>query len=101
MGVLTPKRIKEIVKTIKEFSDIQIELHIHNDLGMAVANSIVGAKAGAEFIDCTLFGIGERTGNCNLYEFVNASEAIFQFAMNKKQILMLEQNAYAELEGAI
>jgi homocitrate synthase NifV len=101
VGILTPKRMKEIVTTIKEYSDVRIEIHVHNDLGMAVANSIVGAKAGAEFIDCTLFGIGERAGNCNLYEFVNASESIFQFAMSKKQILQLEQKTYQELKGAI
>jgi homocitrate synthase NifV len=101
VGVLTPNRTREILKLIKDYSDIKIELHIHNDLGMAVANSIVGAKAGADYIDCTLFGIGERTGNCNMYEFIKASEALFQFAMTKKQVRWLEQQTYAELKGAL
>ena len=100
VGVLMPGRTKEIVQTIREFSDIKIELHIHNDLGMAVANSIIGAKAGADYIDCTLFGIGERSGNCNLYDFINASEALFQFAMNKKQIRQLEELTREELKSA-
>jgi homocitrate synthase NifV len=68
---------------------------------MAVANSIVGAKAGANLIDCTLFGIGERTGNCNMYEFVKASEALFHFTMTKKQVRWLEHEAYPELKGVI
>lgn len=101
VGILTPGRTKEIVETIKTHTDIKIEMHVHNDLGMAVANSIVGAKAGADFIDCTLFGIGERTGNCNFYDFVHASESIFSFAMNKKQIRQIEKESFQELQGAM
>ncbi|WFR55320.1 homocitrate synthase [Anaerocolumna sp. AGMB13025] len=101
VGILTPSRTKEIVETIKSHSDIELEMHVHNDLGMAVANSIIGAKAGAAFIDCTLFGIGERTGNCNFYDFVHASESIFNFAMSKKQIRQIEKNSYQELKGAM
>lgn len=101
VGVLTPNRTKEMVETIKSHSDIQIEIHVHNDLGMAVANSIIGAKAGADFIDCTLFGIGERTGNCNFYDFIHASESIFNFAMNKKQIRKIEELSYPLLQGAL
>ncbi len=101
VGVLTPNRTKELVRMVRDYSDIKIEMHIHNDLGMAVANSVVGAKEGADYIDCTLFGIGERTGNCNLYEFVHASEAIFQFAMTKKQIRYVEQQIFHELKGAL
>ncbi len=101
VGILTPNRTKEMVETIKAHSDVEIEMHVHNDLGMAVANSIVGAKAGAAYIDCTLFGIGERTGNCNFYDFVHASESIFQFAMNKKQIRNIEEKSYEELKGAM
>jgi homocitrate synthase NifV len=101
VGVLTPNRTQELIETMKSNTDIQIEMHVHNDLGMAVANSIIGAKAGADYIDCTLFGIGERTGNCNMYDFVHACESIFQFAMSKKQIRHVEQQVYQELKGAM
>lgn len=101
VGILTPNRTKEIVETIKAHSDVEIEMHVHNDLGMAVANSIIGAKAGAAFIDCTLFGIGERTGNCNFYDFVHASESIFRFAMSRKQIKYVEEKCFAYLRGAM
>ncbi|KAB1438181.1 homocitrate synthase [Candidatus Galacturonibacter soehngenii] len=101
VGILTPNRTKEIVETIKENSDVKIEMHVHNDLGMAVANSIIGAKAGADFIDITLFGIGERTGNCNFYDFIKASDSIFEFAMTKKQIREVEKQVYEELRGAM
>lgn len=101
VGILTPSRTKDLVETIKTHSDIMLEMHVHNDLGMAVANSIVGAKAGADYIDCTLFGIGERTGNCNFYDFVKASEDIFQFAMTKRQIKKVQEQTYQELKGAM
>lgn len=101
VGVLTPYRTKEMIETIKSHSDVNIEIHVHNDLGMAVANSVIGAKAGADYIDCTLFGIGERTGNCNFYDFVRASETIFDFAMTKKQIRYVEEQSYSILKGAM
>lgn len=101
VGVLTPNRTKELVDTIVSSTEMKIEMHVHNDLGMAVANSIIGAKAGADYIDCTLFGIGERTGNCNLYDFVSAAEPIFDFAMSKKQIRTVEQELYEILRGAM
>jgi|GEM_PF-508164 len=94
VGVLTPSRTKELIKTLVSYTDMGIELHIHNDLGMAVANSLIGAIAGAKFIDCTLFGIGERTGNCNLYDFVHAADVIFDLVMNKKQIKQIEKELY-------
>src|SRR5262249_58846379 len=46
--------------------------HCHNDLGMAVANSLGGVKAGARQIECTINGIGERAGNAPLQEVVIA-----------------------------
>lgn len=101
VGVLSPKRTKELVETIRSNSDIRIEMHVHNDLGMAIANSIVGARAGADLIDCTLFGIGERTGNCNFHDFVHACESVFDFTMNHKQIRQIEKQVYTELLGAM
>ena len=101
VGVLTPNRTKELVETIVTNTEMKVEMHVHNDLGMAVANSIIGAKAGADFIDCTLFGIGERTGNCNLYDFINAANPIFAFAMNRKQIRAVEKELYEVLKGAM
>ncbi len=101
VGTLTPTRAKELVETIRANTDLKIEMHVHNDLGMAVANSLIGAKSGADYIDCTLFGIGERTGNCNFYDFLHASEQVFAFSMNKKQVRNIEQLVYQELSGAL
>ena len=43
-------------------------MHCHNDLGLAVANSMAAVQAGARQIECTINGIGERAGNCSLEE---------------------------------
>jgi homocitrate synthase NifV len=73
VGVLTPARIREMMEELKNHTDMKIGIHAHNDFGMAVANSLEAAKAGAAFIDTTLFGIGERAGNCDMAKFIKAA----------------------------
>jgi homocitrate synthase NifV len=72
VGILSPMKIFNVIKSIKSECNIAIEIHTHNDFGLAVANSIAAIKAGAEFVDCTLNGIGERAGNCDYYKFIEA-----------------------------
>jgi homocitrate synthase NifV len=74
VGVLFRKRIYDEIKKIKERNAIELEIHAHNDLGMAVANSIAAAEAGAEYVNCTIGGIGERAGNCNYSQFIEAAK---------------------------
>ncbi len=50
----------------------RLSVHCHDDLGMAVANSLAAVGAGARQIECTINGIGERAGNCSLEEVVMA-----------------------------
>src|SRR5262249_48531201 len=49
-----------------------VSVHCHDDLGLAVANSLAGVQGGARQIECTINGIGERAGNCSLEEVVMA-----------------------------
>lgn len=91
VGVLVPQRTHELVAGILERVDMEVEIHTHNDLGMAVANALEGAKAGAKYLDCTLFGLGERTGNCNFYELVHAGSEIFDFGMTKSDVRKVEK----------
>ncbi|MCL2786021.1 MAG: homocitrate synthase [Methanomassiliicoccaceae archaeon] len=60
----------ERVKTIINLVGIEIEMHTHNDFGMANANTFAGIKAGAKFLSTTVMGIGERSGNTALEEIV-------------------------------
>lgn len=69
VGIMYPNKIFEEIKKIKEAIPIEIEVHTHNDFGMAIANSLGAVEAGAEYVDCTITGIGERAGNCDFLKF--------------------------------
>ena len=62
--------IAGIIKNTPGAKDVTISVHCHDDLGLAVANSLAGLRAGARQAECTLNGIGERAGNCSLEELV-------------------------------
>ena len=65
-GGTLPQEIYEITKAVKNEISIEIGIHCHDDMGMAVASSIMAVEAGAKQVQGTLIGIGERCGNANL-----------------------------------
>ena len=75
VGILNPITTYNRIKAIKEHVDIDIEMHTHNDLGMATANAIAGALAGANYLGVTVNGLGERAGNASLEEVIMAVKA--------------------------
>lgn len=76
VGYTVPMEYEKIISTIMNkvpnVDKAVISVHCHNDLGLAVANSLVAIKAGASQIECTINGIGERAGNASLEEVVMA-----------------------------
>jgi 2-isopropylmalate synthase len=66
------KVIRYLIKNVPNVDRAVLSVHCHNDLGMAVANSLASINAGAGQIECTINGIGERAGNCSLEEVVMA-----------------------------
>ena len=66
------KTIKLLFDKVPNIDKAVVSTHCHNDLGLAVANSLAGVKAGARQIECTINGIGERAGNAALEEIVMA-----------------------------
>merc|ERR1711991_1259826 len=64
--------IKKIYKNVKNLKNVAFSVHCHNDLGLAVANSLEAIKLGASQVECTVNGIGERAGNAALEEIVMA-----------------------------
>ena len=78
VGYTTPTEFRELIRTVRERvvgdrDDVTISVHCHNDLGLAVANSLAALDAGARQIECTVNGIGERAGNAALEEVVMAT----------------------------
>ena len=76
VGYTTPEEFYNIIKGVKEnvknIDKADISVHCHNDLGLAVANSLSAINAGATQVECTINGIGERAGNAALEEVVMA-----------------------------
>lgn len=74
VGYTIPFEYYNIIKYLKDnvanIDKAVISVHCHNDLGLAVANSIAAIQAGAGQVECTINGIGERAGNCSLEELV-------------------------------
>jgi 2-isopropylmalate synthase len=64
--------LRNVVRLCPELARVKLSVHCHNDLGLAVANSLAGVRAGARQIECTINGIGERAGNAALEEIVVA-----------------------------
>ena len=83
VGYTTPEEyytmIDGIRRTVPGGDKVIISTHCHDDLGMAVANSLAGVRAGARQIECTINGIGERAGNASLEEVVMALHTRKQF----------------------
>ena len=76
VGYTTPGEYGELIRTIRQrvkgIENVTISVHCHNDLGLAVANSLAGVEAGARQVECTINGIGERAGNASLEEIAMA-----------------------------
>lgn len=72
LGILDPFATYGKIRYLRERVDLDLEVHTHNDLGMATANSIAGIRAGARFVNTTVNGLGERAGNAALEEVVMA-----------------------------
>jgi 2-isopropylmalate synthase len=95
VGYSTPDHFTRVIQhlfaTVKNIGRAVISVHCHNDLGLAVANSLAAVQAGARQIECTVNGLGERAGNCSLEEVVMAIKTRsdvfpFQTRVNTKRI---------------
>lgn len=89
VGYSYPQEISQLITTIKNrvkgIENVIVSVHCHDDLGLAVANSLAGILAGARQVECTINGIGERAGNASLEELamiLRTRRATFQFETN-------------------
>ena len=76
VGYATPSHMHNVIRMLRQrvpnIDKAVISVHCHNDLGLAVANSLATIEAGAGQVECTINGLGERAGNCSLEEIVMA-----------------------------
>jgi homocitrate synthase NifV len=70
VGILDPFGVFEIISYLRSNTDLEIEMHAHDDLGLATANTLAAIRGGATHVNTTVHGLGERAGNAPLEEVV-------------------------------
>ncbi|MFN3698717.1 MAG: homocitrate synthase, partial [Dictyoglomus sp.] len=100
VGIMEPFTIYETVKTIIEKVGIPVEMHTHNDFGMATANALAGVRAGATYVGVTVNGLGERAGNAALEEVVMALKYIYNIDVGIKTYKLKEICEYVAKASA-
>jgi isopropylmalate/homocitrate/citramalate synthase len=90
-GAATPHAIRYLVGVMTDAGGgIPIEVHCHNDFGLAVANTLAGAEAGAAYLSVTVNGVGERAGNASLEEVVMALQTLYRLDLGLRLDLLYQ-----------
>ncbi|MDR1489603.1 MAG: hypothetical protein LBS65_03835 [Desulfovibrio sp.] len=102
LGVLLPGGVGELTRLCLD-EGLEVGFHAHNDLGMAEANSLYAALSGAASVDVTVFGIGERAGNCNMRKLARLAEGSGRLSpdVGERAAAEIERQAAPLLGGAI
>lgn len=96
VGVAIPRVMHRIVGEVREVVRVPISVHCHNDLGLAVANSLAGVEAGAEQVHVTVNGLGERAGNASLEEVVLSLRLFYGIKPRVRTKLLVETSELVE-----
>lgn len=96
MGCAIPEAIQYLVKKVKRLTNLPVEVHTHNDFGMAVATEIAGITAGAEVVHSCINGLGERTGNAALEELIMNFYVLLGIKNNYQIDKILEISQYVQ-----
>jgi len=77
LGICEPLECFRQIREVISFTNLPLEMHMHNDFGMATANALAGVRAGADIVAVSVGGLGERTGNSPLEEVVMALKVVY------------------------
>ncbi|MDK2823290.1 MAG: homocitrate synthase NifV [Clostridia bacterium] len=94
VGLLDPITTYERIKALREAVDIDIEMHTHNNFGMATANAVAGITAGATHVNVTVNGLGERAGNAALEEVAMALKYVLDYKVSLNTTRFRELSDY-------
>ncbi|HLY96121.1 MAG TPA: homocitrate synthase [Sideroxyarcus sp.] len=78
LGVMEPFGVHKVISSLRSAVDLEIEMHAHDDLGLATANSLAAAVAGATHLNTTVNGLGERAGNAPLEEVAHGLKKLYR-----------------------
>lgn len=96
VGVITPGGMNYLISQLKPIIKVPISVHCHDDLGLAVANSLAAVEAGAEQVQVAVNGIGERAGNASLEEIVMALRVLYGVKPKIRTKLLVETSDLLE-----
>lgn len=96
VGVITPGGMNYLISQLKPIIKVPISVHCHDDLGLAVANSLAAVEAGAEQVQVAVNGIGERAGNASLEEIVIAFRVLYGIKPKIRTKLLVETSDLLE-----
>jgi len=96
VGVMVPSAMYRQIKDIAQEITIPIDVHCHNDFGLAVANSLMAIEAGASQVQVTINGIGERAGNADLSQTVMSLNAMYGAKTNIRTEYLVETSKMVE-----
>ncbi|NLV16368.1 MAG: homocitrate synthase [Syntrophomonadaceae bacterium] len=94
VGILDPLTTHRKIKKLVETVGIDVEMHTHNDFGLATANSLAGVYAGARYVGVTINGLGERAGNASLQEVVMGLKHLMGVDLNFRTEIFREVAEY-------
>lgn len=79
LGVATPETMYYLTRQVREWVDVPVMAHCHNDFGMATACSLAAVRAGATYVQATVNGLGEKTGNADIAELALAGSLLYGY----------------------
>jgi homocitrate synthase NifV len=91
---MEPFKTNSIIKDLRDNTNFDIEMHTHNDFGMATANAIAGILGGATHVGVTVNGLGERAGNAALEEVLMALKHVYGYEVNVDTKMFRELSEY-------
>lgn len=96
MGSALPATISYMTRLLKDITGLPVEIHTHNDFGLALANSLSALTSGASAVHTCINGMGERTGNCSLEEVIVALQVLYGLETNYDIEKAVELSKYLE-----
>ncbi|MEM2878318.1 MAG: 2-isopropylmalate synthase [Candidatus Hadarchaeales archaeon] len=96
VGVITPRAIGYLVSELKKEVHVPLSVHCHDDLGLAVANSLAAVEAGVEQVHVAVNGMGERAGNASLEEVVMGLRAFYKIKPRVRTQYLVETSELVE-----
>lgn len=96
VGVMTPSLMYRFIEEIHSTVNIPVDVHCHNDFGLAVANTLAAVEAGAQQVQVTINSLGERAGNADLAETVMSLHSIYGIKTNIRTRYLMETSRLVE-----